>query len=305
MTRCRGLTLRVAACLAAPLLAVSACTTSSAAPSPSSSAASTSSSSPAATTSPQAGGPVWKLKWQTSFPQPAPLGSFSGCHHYDRTTAAYCSGLPAGLQSQWWAYPDGWPDSATNVHRPVGGYYDPEHTISISGGQMHIRMFRTNASVHSAAVVPRASIGMYYGKYVERFRVQPGSDLGYGQAHLLWPTGTPVKYEIDFPEGDWDYNFCFHAHSVPEGKNSADHCVGNAQWSQWNTTEIDWYPGNVTVYLNGREFYHVTGNFVPAQPMSWIIQNQANLKAPWAADNSSAQIDISYVAVYSYAGKQG
>ena len=49
----------------------------------------------------------------------------------------------------------------------------------------------------------------------------------------------------------------------------------------------------------------VVHNFVPTQPMSWIIQNQANLKAPWAAKNSSAQIDISYVAVYSYAGKQG
>ena len=150
------------------------------------------------------------------------------------------------------------------MHRPVGGYYDPAHTVWISGGQLHIRMFRTDSSVHAAAVVPKASIGLYYGKYLERFRVDPDSDLGYGQAHLLWPTGTPVKYEIDFPEGDWDYTFCFHAHSVVEGRSSRDHCVGNEQWTQWNTTEIDWYPGKVTVYLNGKEFYHVTGNFVPA-----------------------------------------
>ncbi len=128
---------------------------------------------------------------------------------------------------------------------------------------MHIRMFRTDSSVHSAAVVPKASIGMFYGKYVERFRVDPDSDIGYGQAHLLWPTGTPVNYEIDFPEGDWDYNFCFHAHSGPGGKKSADHCTRNEQWAQWNTTEIDWYPGNVTVYLNGQPFYHVTGKLVP------------------------------------------
>lgn len=302
MTSHRGRT-RLVPCLAAvclvALLAVSACTAASSTASPSA----TTSGSPAATAS--AGSPVWNLKWQTNFSQPAPLGSFSGCHNFDRTPAAYCSGLPAGLRSQWWAYPEGWPDSATNVHRPVGGYYDPARTVWISGGQMHIRMFRTDSSVHSAAVVPKASIGLFYGKYVERFRVDPDSDLGYGSAHLLWPAGTPVKYEIDFPEGDWDYNFCFHAHSIPEGKNSQDHCVGTEQWTQWNTTEIDWYPGNVTVYLNGRQFYHVTGNFVPAQPMSWIIQNQANLKAPWAAKNSHGQIDISYVAVYTYAGKRG
>ena len=100
--------------------------------------------------------------------------------------------------------------------------------VTISGGRMHIRMFRTDSSVHSAAVVPKASIGLYHGKYVDRFRVDPDSDIGYGMAHLL-----------------------------------------------------------------------------SAQPMSWISQNQANLKAPWAAKNSHAQIDISSVAVYTYAGRQG
>jgi hypothetical protein len=285
------------------LAAVTAC--SAAATPAATTSAGPASGHPAATASSQAGAPKWKLKWQTSFSQPAALGSFSGCHHDDRTPAAYCSGLPAGLRSQWWAYPDGWPDSATEVHKPVGGYYDPARTVWISGGQMHIRMFRTTSSVHSAAVVPKASIGLYYGKYVERFRVNPDSDPGYGSAHLLWPAGTPVKYEIDFPEGDWNYNFCFHAHIAPLGSTSADHCVSSAQWTQWNTVEIDWWPGNVRAYLNGKPFYHVTGKLVPAQEMSWIIQNQANLKAPWAAKNSSAQMDISYVAVYTYAGEQG
>ena len=115
--------------------------------------------------------PVWQLKWQTDFPEPAPVGSFSGCDNYDRTPAAFCSGLPAGVRSQWWAYPTGWPDSATEVHMPLGGYYDPAQTVSISGGQMHIRMFRANGPIHSAAVVPKAAIGLMYGKYV---RTVPG-----------------------------------------------------------------------------------------------------------------------------------
>ena len=60
-----------------------------------------------------------------------------------------------------------------------------------------------------------------------------------------------------------------------------------------------------TFYLNGQMIYHVTGKWVPDEPMSWIIQNQGALKAPWAAENSAAQLNLSYVAVYSYAGEPG
>lgn len=293
--------MRKAACLAAALLAMSACGASSA----SDVGAGAKAGSPAATASRQPAGPVWTLKWRADFSEPVPLGSFSGCDNYDRTPAAYCSGLPAHLRSQWWAYPYPWPDSATEVHKPVGGYYDPARTVWISDGQMHVRMFRTTTWVHSAAVVPKASIGMFYGRYVERSMVTPDSDPGYGSAHLLWPTSTPLRYEVDFPEGDWDYNYCLHIHTVPEGTKSRDLCPANVNWAQWNTTEIDWWPGNVTFYLNGQLIYHVTGKWVPDEPMSWIIQNQAALKAPWAGQNSAAQINISSLAVYSYAGEQG
>jgi hypothetical protein len=287
--------MRKVAYLAATLLAVSACTASQS----SKAGGGANAGSPAATD------PVWDLKWQANFSEPAPLGSFSGCDNYARTPAAYCSGLPASLQSQWWAYPTTWPDSATEVHKPVGGYYDPASTVWISGGQMHIRMFRTTTWIHSAAVVPKASIGMLYGKYVERFMVTPGSDPGYGSSHLLWPTSTPLAYEVDFPEGDWDGGFCVHVHTILEGTRTSNLCPANVKWTQWNTTEIDWWPGNLTFYLNGQMIYHVTGKWVPDEPMSWIIQNQGALKAPWAAENSAAQLNLSYVAVYSYAGEPG
>ena len=123
------------------------------------------------------------------------------------------------MRSQWWAYPTGWPDSATEVHMKLGGYYDPAHTISISDGQMHIRLFRDTGPIHSAAAVPKAAIGMMYGKYVERFRVSnPRSSTGYKSSHLLWPASAPLKYEVDYPEGEWDSNFCVHVHSVSAGQ---------------------------------------------------------------------------------------
>ncbi len=203
--------LRNLACLAVAGLALCACgaaasgtpagqgtnASASGAPSPSS-------TRPASASVEAAGSPLWQLKWQTDFPQPAPLGSFTGCDNYDRTPAAFCSGLPTSVRPQWWAYPTGWPDTATEGRMRLGGYYDPAHTISISGGQMHIRMFRDTGPIHSATVVPKAAIGLT----------------------------------------------------------------------------------------------------VPDEPMSWIMQNETALNGEIAPENSSAQLNISYVAVYTYAGKK-
>ena len=286
--------------LAAAALALCAC---------SSSAGGTAASPPvSASPSPlavQADGPTWRLRWQTDFPEPAPLGAFSDCNNYDRTPAAYCGGLPASLRSQWWAYPNGWPDTATEVHMPLGGYYDPAHTVWISGRQMHIRMFRTTGSIHSAVVVPKASIGLLYGKYVERFRVlDPGSSTGYKSSHLLWPTSDPINYEVDFPEGEWEAGFCIHVHAIAEGSATRNFCPAGATWATWNTTETEWWPGNVAFYLNGSEIYHVSGKWVPDERMSWIIQNETALNGEVAPENSSGQLDISYIAVYTYAGRR-
>jgi len=56
--------------------------------------------------------------------------------------------------------------------------------------------------------------------------------------------------------------------------------------------------------LNGTEIYHITGKWVPDQRMSWIIQNETSLNGQVAPENSSAQLDISYVGVYTYAGEK-
>jgi hypothetical protein len=243
--------------------------------------------------------PSWTLKWSTDFPTSVRLGQFSGCDNNVNSADAYCSNLPASLRSQWWAYPSGWPDTATERNYPVGGYYDPAHTVWISGGQMHIRLFRTNSWVHSAALIPKAADDVKYGKFIETFSVSQVSP-GYKSAHMLWPTGTGQDYEVDFPENAWDAGICAYSHSTYQA-DQASFCP-NVGWTGWHTSEIDWAPGSLTFYLDGRQIGHLTGNWVPATNMSWIIQNESALTGPPAAKNSSAQINISHVAVYSYAG---
>jgi hypothetical protein len=61
---------------------------------------------------------------------------------------------------------------------------------------------------------------------------------------------------------------------------------------------------DVAFYLNGRRIYHVTGKWVPDEQMSWIIQNETARNGEAASENSSAQLNISYVAVFTYAGEK-
>ena len=252
------------------------------------------------------GSPLWQLKWQTDFPQAAPLGSFSDCHNYDRTPAAYCGGLPASVRSQWWAYPTGWPDTATENHMRLGGYYDPAHTISISGGQMHIRMFRGTGPIHSAAVVPKAAIGLI----VRKVRGDGSAFPTPGQAPAIRArtcSGRPAtrsstrSISLRASGTAASASTCTAFPRATPPRTSARPA---RTWASWNTTETEWWPGNLAFYVDGTEVYHLTGKWVPDQPMSWIIQNETALNGEIAPENSSAQLNISYVAVYTYAGKK-
>lgn len=237
-----------------------------------------------------AAAPSWRPVFATRFPVPAPLGSFSACDH-----GMTCRSLPAPLRAQWWAYPYPWPDTATQRHDPAGGYYDPHWTVRVSGGQMHIRMFRAGRGwVHSAAVIPKAASAVRYGRFTETFRVSKVS-RGYKSAHLLWPDGN-ARFEVDFPENEWDTPIFAYTHSAAVPQQSFG---TGASWGAWHTSVIEWTPGRLTFRLDGR-VTGTTSRGVPDVRMSWIIQNEAALNGEQAPPGSSAQMDISYVAYDAY-----
>lgn len=243
--------------------------------------------------------PRFQLIWQSHFGVSAPLGSFGGC-----TVKPVCTALPASLRSQWWAYPAPWPDTATQRHYPVGGFYCPRLTVWISDGEMHIRMFRRgNGPNCSAAVVPRAALDRQYGRYIEQWRVSRPT-RGYKSAHQLAPTGDPgsasAGYEADFPEGEWDISVGGFVHG-PGGQLVLSYNSGQP-WTAWRTTEIRWWPGHLQYWLDGRLAISASGSSVPDGRMDWIIQNESALNGEQAAPGSWAQIDIRYAAYFAYAG---
>jgi Domain of unknown function (DUF222) len=229
----------------------------------------------------------FKLAWSTNFPVAAALGTFNANGVSSNATIA----------SQWSSYPTTYPDTAMQEGLKVGGYYDPPTTVSISGGQMHIKMWRgPSGNVHSCAMIPKAAEGKLYGEYVETFRVSKITP-GYKSAHLLWPTGGDRNYEVDYPEGNWNEDFSAFVHSTHQ---SDQLYFAGGTWGQWHTTITQWAPNSLKFYLDGKLIGQASGNWVPNEKMDWIIQNESTLDGTFAALNSSAQIDLSYVAYYSY-----
>jgi hypothetical protein len=242
-------------------------------------------------------GASWHRVLNDNFSWTIPVGAWSDCDHNTDTRQAYCAGLPAYASRNWWAYPDSWPDTATQRGYPVGGYYSPETTLSVSGGMLHIRMWRGGSGpVHSATVVPKAAMGLRYGAYEERWRVSHVA-RGYKSAHLLWPVTNDGCSEIDFPELEWDTQVAGFMHPSNCGQQVA---VGTGKsWGQWHTTRIEWKPGDIKFFLDSK-LVGETRNHVPAMPMDWDIQNESALNGEQAAPNSSAQMDITYVKVWSW-----
>ncbi|MFF7190504.1 glycoside hydrolase family 16 protein [Streptomyces sp. NPDC008222] len=246
--------------------------------------------------------PSFHLVYTDGFNTPTKLGAFRDCNHNADTRAAYCAGLSGSVRANWWAYPAGWPDTATQRGYKVGGYYDPASTLwiapSSSGdGQLHIRMWRgASGPVHSATIVPKAAMGLRYGKYEERFRVSHVA-TGYKSAHLLWPVDDDGCSEIDFPELEWDTQVAAFAHPSNCGQQ-----VGvdtGKSWNQWHTSRIEWTPGRIVFLLDGKVVGSTTKS-VPATPMDWDIQNESALNGESAAPNSWGQMDITYVKVWSW-----
>jgi beta-glucanase (GH16 family) len=254
---------------------------------------------------------TWALAWSsanasTGFAAvPVPLGGFSDCNHNPSTSAAVCLGLPASLQQIWWAYPDGWPDTATQRNLPVHGYYRPQDTVWISNGVMHIKMFRNAATGfnESAAVLPMKAFALTYGKFVERWKVSK-TGMGFKSAHLLYPLPAGNCCENDFPEADWDGVKTVHAysHSGAPGPNQATFDTGVPFNATAHTSTITWTPGSITFLLDGVTVGQVTaasGKVIPSDPLRWVIQNESALDGEQSALGQSAQMDITQVKVYT------
>jgi hypothetical protein len=245
----------------------------------------------------------WKQVFADDFTGTVPVGAFSDCNHNVDTPQAYCGGLKnyGSYYANWWAYPNGWDDTAQecvkqesgcpdpSIHPPIGGGYQPEKAVSVSNGAMHINMYRPSSGPNVVAtMVPRKCMAQEYGRYVERFKVVH-ADAGFKSAHLFYDNG----YEMDYPEDD--YGDTISAYTHPGEQNFST----NVTWTGgWHTTAIEWTSSSIKYYMDGKLIGTATKS-IPHFKMTWALQNESSILGPYAKAGASAQLDEDWVACYS------
>lgn len=245
----------------------------------------------------------WNQVFETNFPNTVPLGAFSNCGNGDTTADTYCTGLESygSYYNDWWAYPSGWPDTSEEciegsskcpnpgLNIPIGGEYEPQNVVSVSGNEMHINMYRSSSGGDNqvATVVPRQCMNLTYGRYTERFEVTQASP-GFKSAHLLINNAS----EIDYPEND--YSEDMYAYTHPGGASFST----NTLWtSGWHTTVIQWSTNSLSFYLDGK-LIGTTSTDIPNAPVDWIIQNESSILGPYSSPGATSKMNIAWVACY-------
>jgi hypothetical protein len=241
--------------------------------------------------------PGWRQVFSDDFRTDVPLGGFSGCTSGSSIMTSTCTGLPAAVAAKWWAYPDGWTDSAGD------GSYEPSQTVSISGGLMNVHLHTADGIHMVAALVPKIpggvnGNGLMYGRYSVRFRAD--EIAGYKTAWLLWPDSNvfPQDGEIDFPEADLDTDIWGYVHyQGGTAVNDQAWFETEDSYGSWHTATTIWTPTAVTFMLDGTTIGTVTQR-IPDTPMHWVLQCETSTYGITPADSTSGNIQIAWAVAY-------
>lgn len=116
-------------------------------------------------------------------------------------------------------------------------------------------------------------------------------DPGFKLAHLFYED----PYEMDFPEAGSFQDDTLEAFTHPS-EESVD--TGAAWLNVSHTTSIEWTPGQVGYYLDGK-LVRTASSQISDVPMDWVLQNESALSGAYAAVGAHATIATTWVTCYS------
>jgi beta-glucanase (GH16 family) len=155
------------------------------------------------------------------------------------------------------------------------GWYDPRH-VKVSKGMLVISGYRDRRDHNRWATGGvSSSVGLVqtYGKYLVRFRLDPG--IGIGHALLLMPANNSWPPELDFSEdnGSGRSNTLATLHF---GKHDTHwSALLRVNLTQWHTLGVQWTPGKLQYTIDGRIWETMQGGEVPSIPMVLDMQTEA------------------------------
>jgi len=236
-----------------------------------------------------------------------PIGDLDGWHQIfteDFTTPAPLGQFTKVYGNRWFAYPSTWTDTSGR------GTYNPEKVLSVSNGVLDWYLHTENGKPYVGAVIPQipgsANGGQTYGKYTFRFRAD--TIPGYKLVVILWPdTGGSgageINGEIDFPEvselvsgkdGEM-YAFLHPPGNQPQSSLATGIAAAD---TGWHIASIEWRPGSLTYYLDGRRIgTHTSG--VPSTSFSLVFQMETNIGGPAPSPSAAGHVQLDWVSIYA------
>jgi beta-glucanase (GH16 family) len=196
--------------------------------------------------------------------EPMPVGNIPG---WRQVFTDDFSGrtLDASKWRLYWGKPGGDP----------AGWFDPRH-VTVSNGMLVISAYRDRRDGGKWATGGLSSspgLVQTYGKYLVRFRLDPG--IGVGHAALLMPANNSWPPEIDFSEDNGSGRTGTLA-TLHYGKQDThqDAYLAGVNLTQWHTLGVEWSPGKLQYTIDGRIWKTMAGSAVPALPMVLDLQTQ-------------------------------
>jgi hypothetical protein len=190
--------------------------------------------------------------------------------------------------SKWGVY-DGRGNQGHGFRRPSA--------IGVGGGELRI----TGKGDISGGIASK--FGGKYGRWEIRAKVDKGN--GYGSGILLWPSSErwPIEGEMDIsevPKGDRKFSGSYFHYG------SDNTVVGHREdgdFSQWHTYAMDWDPGKLTYYVDGRVVFTVKNGSVPSTNHFLALQFDVGAKGAYipardASTPSAVTMHVDYVKVY-------
>ncbi|GAA4631697.1 hypothetical protein GCM10023196_062110 [Actinoallomurus vinaceus] len=147
------------------------------------------------------------------------------------------------------------PNAVSHPGSPAG--------VHVSGGRLRLVGGLYGGKDQSAGVVSR--LAQTYGRWEARIRADRGS--GYSATAFLWPTrlGSPEWAEIDFAEiidGTRRTGGLFVHHGADDRQLMK---IVHVDFTRWHTVAVDWLPGRLTYWVDGKAVWTYLGPFVPSR----------------------------------------
>jgi beta-glucanase (GH16 family) len=185
-----------------------------------------------------------------------------------------------------------------------GGFWDPSHVV-VHDGVLELQTYQDPAFGNrwvSGGLSSARALKQTYGKYLVRFRMDPG--FGIAGIMLLWPSNNLWPPEIDFAEDGGGLRTQTNATLHYGATDSQIARTVTGDFTTWHTVGIEWTHGNLAYTLDGSVWATLASPLVPSQPMEMDIQTQAgtcgqvDTPCPDATTPAHVNLQVDWVVAY-------